>query len=79
MPVSNVFWLIFYGIAMLIAYGAFTYALRYIYEQEGIKSLNRRKIKIEFTFEGHSFDRGMLSANVGPMLANRISKVLYQI
>lgn len=79
MPISKIFWLIFYGIAMLLTYGAFTYALRYIYEQEGIKSLNRHKTKITVTFEELSLERRILGANAGLKLANRISKVLYQI
>ncbi len=79
----NFFWIIFYCIAMLVAYGAFIYALRYTYKQDAIKNnynhitkstLTNSKLKQASTLDT-TFSNNITNVE----LANRISKALYQL
>lgn len=82
----NAFWIIFYCIAMLVAYGAFIYALRYTYEQDAIKNNYNRKTVGKHTLKNPQFIQTAISKSASSSddfsnleLANRISKALYQI
>lgn len=82
----NAFWIIFYCIAMLVAYGAFVYALRYTYEQDAIKNNYNRKTLRQHSPKNTQPIQTAKSKSASSLddlsnieLADRISKALYQI
>jgi len=81
----NAFWIIFYCIAMLVAYGAFIYALRYTYEQDAIKNNYNRKTQVHRILKSPQPILTAIPKSASPddipslELATRISKALYQI